>query len=124
MNIISGFDGEVVGILDNQYIKILTDQGKEKIYHVDEYFNSIDSTSNKYDIQVKVGDKVKKGQQLFTLNSFRNGEFTTCTPAYVAYTTFYSFEHEDGMIIRDSFAKMLAHPSLDQIEINLTLPDI
>jgi DNA-directed RNA polymerase beta subunit len=120
MNINSGYDGEVVDILDNEYVKILTDQGKEKVYHVNEYFNSIDSTSNKYDLSVKVGDKIKKGQNIFMLNSFKGGEFCTVTPAYVAYTTLYSFEHEDGMILRQGFLKELAHPALEQIEIVLT----
>ena len=113
-NIKADCDGVVTDMYDG-YIKIATSEGKTKVLGRGKFFNTSMHTSNEYKFNVKVGDKVKKGQVLAYTNSFVDGEFTTQVPLYVCYGTYLGNEHEDGIILTESAAKKFGHTTYFEI---------
>ena len=104
--------GTVVDVAD-QYVKVKTTSGKTKVFGKDLYSkNPTTSTTNFYVPQVKKGDKVKAGDILISSNSFVDGEFTTQVPLFVMFGTYMGHEHEDGIVITESAAKLFAHKTI------------
>ena len=69
---------------------------------------------------VKVGDQVKQGDQLFETNYTRNGTLSLGKNLTVAYLPWKGYNHEDGLVIKQSTADSLAshHAYKVDYEIN------
>lgn len=117
----SDVEGEVVGMSDNgDVLEIKDSKGKMHYPHVEnKYTASKKHTSNIYVPNVKVGDKVKKGDAIFKFNAFQGRELALFTPLLTTYSTLRGYEVEDGYVISRSAAKKLAHPEFKTTTIKL-----
>jgi len=117
----SEFEGEVVGISENNDILEIKDsKGKLHYPHVEnKYTASKKHTSNIYVPNVKIGDKVHVGSPIFKFNAFQGRELALFTPLLTTYSTLRGYEVEDGYVISRSAAKKLAHPEFKTVTIKL-----
>lgn len=123
MNIDSPIDGTVVDILDDEMVKIRSKDGEDRIVSSVRYVNSkANHTTNQMSLSVKVGDKVKKGDIIFHMNSFVDGEFTTFVPLRAMFGTYEGRGFEDGLILSESGAKMMGHKQSVKLTKTLRLP--
>ena len=66
---------------------------------------------------VKEGDRIKDGQIIIAVNSFKDGQFAISTPLRVGYTDYELGTFEDSTIISESAAKKLGHLDIVTIDI-------
>ena len=122
MNIRSPIAGTVTAILDDEHVKIKNLDGEERVVSSARYANTSDHTTNEMLLAVKVGDKVKKDDVIFYMNSFVDGEFTTGVPLRTMFGTYEGRGYEDGIIISESAAKLLGHQRTEEVTKVLRLP--
>ena len=115
----SPVDGEVVEYKEGIAV-IRSEDGKDYPIQMKEFNESMNHTFNKYVPNFRVGNKVKEGDVLFYLNTFKkDGSIALTTPALVMIGTYYSMENNDSCIISESFGKKLMCEEQDIIDIPL-----
>lgn len=115
----SPVDGEVINYKDNIVVIRGVDR-KDYPIEVKEFEESMNHTFNKYIPKFRVGQKVKKDDVLFYLNTFKaDGSLALTTPALVMIGTYYSMENNDSSVISESFAKKLMCEEQEVIDIPL-----
>lgn len=104
---ISPVDGEVVAVTDAA-ITIRDEQGKlNKILLVKNLPYNMKGFLDDEKVLVKVGEKVKRGQNLADNNYTRNGTLALGKNMTVAYVPYKGYNHEDGIVISRAAAKGL-----------------
>ena len=68
-------------------------------------------------LNVGVGDKVKKGQPMFDHTYSDNGTLALGKNLTVAFMSYKGYNFEDGAVITDSAAKKLAHTNIHRINV-------
>lgn len=112
-------NGEIIEYKENIAV-IRGDDGKDYPVKIEEFQESMNHTFNKYIPNFRVGQKVKEGNVLFYLNTFKkDGSIALTTPALVMIGTYYSMENNDSCVISESFAKKLMCEEQDVIDIPL-----
>jgi len=117
-NFQSNDKGEVIEIVDN-YIKLKLPDGSTKVITTPPDTESMNHTYNRYNIIVKPGDKIQKGQTVVVSDSFKDGELSITTTLRSAIMPFYGREEEDGFILSETAAKKLTHILDREIVINI-----
>jgi hypothetical protein len=118
-------DGVVDGISETgDIIRIKNDDGTISFINCNEgekrkYSETVNHSYNVFDPQVRVGERVKKGEPVFALNSYKKKEFAICVPLLVAYTTLRGLEIEDGYAISESAATKFMHKGVKTFEVCL-----
>ena len=111
--------GEIVDYKENIAV-IRGEDGKDTPVHVEEFNESMNHTFNKYIPNFRVGQKVKEGDILFYLNTFKkDGSLALTTPTLTMVGTYYSMENNDSSVISESFAKKLMCEEQEIIDIPL-----
>ena len=118
LNIKSDVNG-VVENVDKDYVKIIDNNNNRKVYTIPDPISTRAHTSQFFYPVVKIGDKVKKGQVIIAINSFKNGQLALATPLKVAYTDYELGTFEDSTIISESAARKLGH--LDVVTIDIPI---
>lgn len=115
LNIKSEVDGVVENVTE-EYVKIKTSKGF-KAYQIPKPIHTRAHTNQFFFPTVKIGDKIKKGDIIIEINSFRHGQLALATPLKVAYTDYELGTFEDSTIISESAAKKLGHKAMISIDI-------
>ncbi len=101
-------DGEVVEVKKDGVV-LKTKSGKEKEVQLYNNFPLNDTKSVLHSTAtVKVGDKVKAGQNVADTNYTKNGALALGTNLNVAYIPYKGYNFEDGVVISETAAKKLA----------------
>lgn len=117
--------GTVEGISEmGDIVKIKNDDGTTSYINCNDnetrkYSETVNHSYNVFDPQVKVGQRIKPGEPVFALNSYKDKELAICIPLLVAYTTLRGYEIEDGYVISESAAKKFAHKGVQTFEVYL-----
>jgi len=112
----SKVNGEVVEITED-FIKIIDEEGKDNIVLIPSPVVTSKHTSNFYQSQVKIGDKVKINQPIIASNSFKNDQLALTAHLNIAYAPYYGYTYEDGVAITQKAAYKLGHQQKKTIEI-------
>lgn len=111
--------GEIIDYKEGIAV-IKGEDGKNTPVQIKEFNESMNHTFNKYVPNFRVGQKVKEGDVLFYLNTFKkDGSIALTTPALVMIGTYYSMENNDSSVISESFAKKLMCEEQEVIDIPL-----
>lgn len=120
LNVETPDEGTVEVITDN-FMKInRVNNDKPLIIKRPEPRNGIAGSTNIFEPCVKVGDKVSRGETIFSCNSFKNREFAVSVPLFTAFTSWHGREHEDAVVISESAAKKFTHRMLETITVDMT----
>jgi DNA-directed RNA polymerase subunit beta' len=123
----SPFDGHVAAIKKdpvNGYPSSLVLQSHDGKKHEIQVYNHFPLNDTKTcmhsDLNVKVGDAVKKGQVIADSNFTKDGVLSLGTNIRVAYMPYKGYNFEDGVVISESGAKKLTseHVHRHSIEID------
>lgn len=118
LNVKSNIDG-VVEKITKDYIKVRLSNGTFKSFIIPNPISTRAHTSQFFYPVVNEGDKIKKGQIIIAINSFKDGQLAVTTPLRVAYTDYELGTFEDSTIISESAAKKLGH--LDVVSIDIPI---
>jgi DNA-directed RNA polymerase beta subunit/DNA-directed RNA polymerase beta' subunit len=119
--------GKIVNITPNPQnghadsITIQDSNGQQHVQQVYNHFPLNDSKSFMHSLpNVKVGDKVEKGQLLADSNYTKDGTLALGTNLRVTYLPYKGYNFEDGIVISESAAKKLTseHMHRKSIEID------
>lgn len=126
MNVKSNSTGKVVAISETgDEIKIQTgiDESGRPIYAYEsatKYNSTKMHTANIYETKVEVGDEVQKGDVIFQMNSFKDGELAMSVPLLTTYSTLRGKEVEDGYVLSASAIKKFSHEEFINIDLSFT----
>lgn len=115
---------EVTNNAQNGHADSLTVQGRDGQKHVLQLYNHFPLNDSKSFMHstpnVKVGDKVEKGQLVADSNYTRNGHLALGTNLRVTYLPYKGYNFEDGIVISESAAQKLTseHVHRKSIEID------
>jgi len=112
--------GEVIEVTES-LIRIKTDKEIKEVKSSD--YHSNHHSSNIYNPQVHVGDKVEINDSLFVLNSYKDDELAINVPLLTTYSTYFNREVEDGYVISETAAKLLGHPAFKVYKIMLNFKE-
>ena len=122
LNIPTPVEGRVVGVSDD-YVRIKSKDSEVHNIPKPKDYNTNDHTTNTFAPCVKVGDKVKAGNNVYSCNSFKNGDFAVGVQLLTAFTSWYGWEHEDAVVLSESAAKKFGHVSVTKIPIEIKARD-
>lgn len=120
LNIRSDVDGIVENVTQD-YIKIRINKSEFKSYQIPSPISTRAHTNQFFFPTVKIGDKVKKGDIIVAINSFKDKQLAVSTPLMVAYTDYKLGTFEDSTILSESAAKKLGHKAVVTIDIPIVL---
>ena len=118
LNVKSDVDGIVENVTED-YVKVNYGDNRFKAYQIPRPISTRAHTSQFFYPVVKIGDKVKKGEVIIEINSFKKGQLAVTTPLRVAYTDYELGTFEDSTILSESAAKKLGH--LDVVTIDIPI---
>ena len=116
LNVKSTVDG-IVEKITKDYIKVRLDDDSYKSFIIPNPISTRAHTSQFFFPVVKEGDRIKDGQIIIAVNSFKDGQFAISTPLRVGYTDYELGTFEDSTIISESAAKKLGHLDIVTIDI-------
>lgn len=120
LNVKSDVDG-VVDKVTQDYVKISINDKEFKAYQIPNPISTRAHTNQFFYPTVKAGDKVKRGDIIIAINSFKDGQLAVSTPLMVAYTDYNLGTFEDSTILSESAAKKLGHRAVVTIDIPIVL---
>ena len=104
-------DGEIVEA-DGAHIVLKGKKGNTYTYTLNKFVRSNAATCINQHPEVKVGDKVKKGQYLSNGPSIHNGELALGQNVLVAYMVWDGFNYEDAVIISERLVQSDRYTSI------------
>lgn len=116
-------NGTITKIEDNKiYIKM--DDGSIQFYDIQDPVVGSNDTIISFEVNVKVGDKLKDDDILIEPRILRRKSYELGTNANVVYMNYLGYSYEDGQIISESMAKKLQHYSILNVQLPLYSDDI
>lgn len=109
--IIADEDGEIVEA-DGGRIVLKGKKGNTYTYNLNKFVRSNAATCINQHLEIKVGDKVKKGQYLTDGPSIRNGELALGQNVLVAYMVWDGFNYEDAVILSERLVQSDRYTSI------------
>jgi DNA-directed RNA polymerase subunit beta len=104
-------DGEIVEA-DGGHIVLKGKKGNTYNYNLNKFVRSNAATCINQHLEIKVGDKVKKGQHLTDGPSIRNGELALGQNVLVAYMVWDGFNYEDAVIFSERLVQSDRYTSI------------
>ena len=118
----NGTTGEVKKISDrNIYIK--DENGDIIPYEIPSTIIGMNDNIISYVVKVKVGDTVTNGQELISSYVTKDDTYNLGVNARVAYMFYRGFNHEDAIIISESFAKKCVGYQIIDVQIPILYDD-
>lgn len=115
--------GRVVAI--SQYnIMVKLDSGPTVNFDIPETTVGLNNTLISYVVKVKVGDVVKPGTLMVSSFMTRNKQYQLGLNAHVAYAFYKGYNHEDAIIISESFAKRCAAYQIVDVVVPISCFDV
>lgn len=117
-----GESGEIKKINDRT-IYIKDENGDILPYEIPSTIIGMNNNIISYVVKVKVGDKVTRGQELISSYVTRNKSYNLGVNARVAYMFYKGFNHEDAIIISESFAKKCVGYQIIDVQVPIMYDD-
>ena len=86
---------------DGTMIKVLTDDGQEKVYPLRKFIRSNKRTCINQTPNVRPGDRVKAGDIIANGSSMEDGELALGQNVLIAFTTWHGYNYEDAVVISE-----------------------
>ncbi len=102
--VLSDVDGEVTE-LDATHIRVSTKDGSSRVYRLQNFQRSNQSTAMTQHPLVKIGDKVEKGQLIADGSATDKGELSLGQNLLVAFVPWYGNNFEDAIVISQRVVK-------------------
>lgn len=93
-------EGKVI-FVDSQKIVVKGNRGKEKVYFLEKFKKTSQSTCFSQKPKVEVGEKIKKGQFIIDGPACENGELALGQNLTIAYMALDGLGYEDAIVISD-----------------------
>lgn len=119
----SGEPGTVVAITEGNIMVKLDSNDSVVNFDIPDTTVGLNNTLISHVVKVKVGDKVEDGTLMLSSYMTKNKTYELGVNAHVAYAFYKGYNHEDAIIISESFAKRTASYQIIDVSIDLSCFD-
>ncbi len=112
----------IVVYVDNKFIILIYDDKEVDIFNI-EYRKIYTENLDLFNVYVKQGDKVKKGDILAESNFCKDGSINIGKNLLTAVMVYYGYNYEDGIIISDRLIKEGLMTSVHYKDLSFRIPE-